>query len=89
MKRSHLSSDQLPGEHTGDMADISAFLLQHVNLGKCTLFLHLSDVSIMPITDNSEVEYGFSISKWIKLFYHIAFHNMSPYARQTEIFSMI
>ena len=40
--RSHLLPDQLPGKHTGDMAAVWAFLLQHINLGKHALFLHLS-----------------------------------------------
>ena len=39
--RSHLLPDQLPGEHTGDMAAMSAFLLQPLNLGKHRLLLHL------------------------------------------------
>ena len=37
MRMSHL----LPGEHTEDMAATWADVLQHVNLGKHTLFLHL------------------------------------------------
>ena len=41
VRRSHLLPDQLPGEHTGDMAAVSTFLLQCNNLGKCTMFLHL------------------------------------------------
>ena len=40
MRRSHLLPDQLPWEHTrkDDMAAISAFLLQHINLGKGTSY---------------------------------------------------
>ena len=34
MRRRQLLQDQFHGEH-------SAFLLQNVNLGKCTMFLHL------------------------------------------------
>ena len=36
--RSQLLPDQLPGEHTSHLAPVSAFLFQHINLGKCTLF---------------------------------------------------
>ena len=41
MRRSHLLPNQLPREYTGDMTAVSTFLLQHHNLGKCTMFLHV------------------------------------------------
>ena len=57
-RRSHLLPDQLPGEHPGDMAAILAFLLQHNNLGKDTMFLlhspHRTLLSIIPVRQ----EYG-------------------------------
>ena len=37
-RRNHLLPDQLPREKKGDIAAISEFLLQRVNLGKNTLF---------------------------------------------------
>ena len=40
MRRSHLLPDQLPVEHTGDMAAVSTFLLQHNNLREHTMFLN-------------------------------------------------
>ena len=37
----YLLPDQLPVEHTGDMAAVCRFMLPCDNLGKCTVFLHL------------------------------------------------
>ena len=55
MRGSHLLPDQLPGEHTGDMAAFSTLLLQCDNLGKYTMFLHLPYCTFLQSYNQAEV----------------------------------
>ena len=58
MRRSQLLLDQPLGEHTGDMAAISTFLHHHINLGKCTLFVHLPYCTLPFLTIPIRSKYG-------------------------------
>ena len=62
MKSSHLP-EQLPGEHTGDIVDMSAFMLQCINLGK-----HIVSAFTLSHTtfhNSSHIE-----AQWLGMFRH-------------------